>query len=411
MSLVLFAAAAFATTLAQAQPYQHAVIWNGTVATDLNTFLDQATRDAGWVLLDASGINDRGWITGQATNELTGQGRAFLLVPVPEAGMHVLLLTGLAALGWVVAIRRGGNQRKTGAPPLRHVSLMLALRRKESSMHRNSVPYVVAAIVFGLLCAPDADASTSSELDALQPFIRNAIVHPDGSGGLVTETSSAPPLSFRGGGADVVTWAFTAPRPNVHSAVIPYDVSFSEGSSTLDYWFAVVGASAGESVPVLLTTVIAARRDSEDSQSRAVLDIGEGVNPGGVQTGTFHEQLTCSQTSACTFGEFSSIRLRNEPITILSSTEADAHIYQVSVSTFAQSFGGGVGSAFVDPILFQIDPGFPGHDEFSLVFSAGVRNETPPPIIEVPEPSEAVLLLAGLLALFGLLGRKPGGTT
>jgi probable HAF family extracellular repeat protein len=59
----------------------HAVIWLGTVATDLNTFLDASTREAGWYLSDAAAINARGWITGTAFNTLTNERRAYLLGP------------------------------------------------------------------------------------------------------------------------------------------------------------------------------------------------------------------------------------------------------------------------------------------------------------------------------------------
>lgn len=59
----------------------HAVIWQGTVATDLNTVLDAPTRDAGWYLSDAVAINAQGWITGTAFNTLTNERRAYLLRP------------------------------------------------------------------------------------------------------------------------------------------------------------------------------------------------------------------------------------------------------------------------------------------------------------------------------------------
>lgn len=59
----------------------HAVIWQGTVATDLNTVLDAPTRDAGWYLSDAAAINAHGWITGTAFNTLTSERRAYLLRP------------------------------------------------------------------------------------------------------------------------------------------------------------------------------------------------------------------------------------------------------------------------------------------------------------------------------------------
>jgi probable HAF family extracellular repeat protein len=61
----------------------HAVLWNGMVPTDLNSFLDEDMVAAGWVLVSAADINDKGWIVGAAQNKLLDQSHAFLLYPVP----------------------------------------------------------------------------------------------------------------------------------------------------------------------------------------------------------------------------------------------------------------------------------------------------------------------------------------
>ena len=58
-----------------------AVLWNGTTMIDINSFLDAAIVSAGWVLLDASGINNQGSIIGLATNTTTGITRPYLLTP------------------------------------------------------------------------------------------------------------------------------------------------------------------------------------------------------------------------------------------------------------------------------------------------------------------------------------------
>jgi probable HAF family extracellular repeat protein len=70
------------TSLLAGDVIGHAVIWQGTVATDLNTVLDAPMRDAGWVLGDAVAINAQGWITGTTINSLTNERRAYLLRPV-----------------------------------------------------------------------------------------------------------------------------------------------------------------------------------------------------------------------------------------------------------------------------------------------------------------------------------------
>jgi probable HAF family extracellular repeat protein len=63
----------------------HAAVWyDGTVATDLNSLLSPTTVDAGWLLQSAQAINDRGSITGGASNALTGESHAFLLTPLTD---------------------------------------------------------------------------------------------------------------------------------------------------------------------------------------------------------------------------------------------------------------------------------------------------------------------------------------
>lgn len=84
----------------EAQP--RATLWNGTQSTDLNSFLGQANKAAGWNLESANAINDNGWITGTAFNNQTSERAAYLLsvVPaVPEPATAALTLAGLGVLG------------------------------------------------------------------------------------------------------------------------------------------------------------------------------------------------------------------------------------------------------------------------------------------------------------------------
>lgn len=86
----------------------HAALWSGTTVTDLNTFLDANTLGAGWVLTEATGINDKGWIVGNASNSLLGiYSHAFLLkppssIPVPSA----VWLFGSGLIGLTSFIRK-----------------------------------------------------------------------------------------------------------------------------------------------------------------------------------------------------------------------------------------------------------------------------------------------------------------
>ena len=61
---------------------------------------------AGWVLKQANGINDNGWIVGNALNTLLGiSSHAFLLsitsvAAVPEPETYAMLIAGLGLIGF-----------------------------------------------------------------------------------------------------------------------------------------------------------------------------------------------------------------------------------------------------------------------------------------------------------------------
>lgn len=88
-----------------ASPDVHAFIWHeNTGMVDLNTYLDQGSVDAGWVLVSANDINNNGWIIGIANNTLNNTSSQFLLhptSPVPEPTTWMLLLGGLGLIGFV----------------------------------------------------------------------------------------------------------------------------------------------------------------------------------------------------------------------------------------------------------------------------------------------------------------------
>lgn len=78
----------------------HAGLWNlqTNELIDLNTFLSPADIAAGWSLVGAYDINDRGDIVGQAYNSRIASFRPFALLAVPEPGTLALMLLGVLAL-------------------------------------------------------------------------------------------------------------------------------------------------------------------------------------------------------------------------------------------------------------------------------------------------------------------------
>ena len=87
----------------------HATLWDDELLIDLNSFLDPSIVADGWVLVQANGINDHGWIIGIAENLSTLSTRAFLLTPadaVPEPSTYALVAAGLCMIGLVSRRRR-----------------------------------------------------------------------------------------------------------------------------------------------------------------------------------------------------------------------------------------------------------------------------------------------------------------
>jgi probable HAF family extracellular repeat protein len=84
-----------------------ATLWNNTTPIDLNSLLTASDVNAGWVLVDATGINDNGSIVGSASNTLLDIPYiAFLLSPVPEADTSAMLLIGLGVMSFMVRRRK-----------------------------------------------------------------------------------------------------------------------------------------------------------------------------------------------------------------------------------------------------------------------------------------------------------------
>lgn len=93
------------SSVAAGGAFEHATLWNGYQVFDLNDFLDENSKNAGWVLTQALDINDQGWIVGEAENSISGEKHAFLfssdspIPPVPEPQTYLMWLAGLGLLG------------------------------------------------------------------------------------------------------------------------------------------------------------------------------------------------------------------------------------------------------------------------------------------------------------------------
>jgi len=77
---------------------------NGYGLVDVNTmsFTNMANSVRDWIFFNATGINDLGQFVANGSN-----GHAYLITPVPEPAVVVMMLCGLAWLLWRRGVRRG----------------------------------------------------------------------------------------------------------------------------------------------------------------------------------------------------------------------------------------------------------------------------------------------------------------
>lgn len=78
------------------QPYTRATLWEDGLQIDLNEFLSESAKNNGWILAVANGINDQGWVVGDAVNMISGETHGFLLShEVPEPSTLPLVFVGI----------------------------------------------------------------------------------------------------------------------------------------------------------------------------------------------------------------------------------------------------------------------------------------------------------------------------
>ncbi len=90
----------------------HAFLYDGGAMVDLNTLL---VAGSGWSLLDATSINDQGWIVGNGIDP-AGQSQGFLLTPLPVAEPSSLVLLGAGGVCLAALVRRWRKSRKALCP-------------------------------------------------------------------------------------------------------------------------------------------------------------------------------------------------------------------------------------------------------------------------------------------------------
>lgn len=105
------AGAAVGASLLPGDSFEHAVLYQGSVATDLNIYLSAGLTAQGWYLAQARGISESGAIVGWARNYITGDQQGFFLSPIPELPTPALCAVGL----FLLYIAQRARRQESGA--------------------------------------------------------------------------------------------------------------------------------------------------------------------------------------------------------------------------------------------------------------------------------------------------------
>lgn len=192
------------------------------------------------------------------------------------------------------------------------------------------------------------------------------------------------------------TFYFAGHAPEARSALAYYFTI--SGPSHIKVPINIVGTAAvGETNTAWASTTLVVS-DSVDSLHyflKEVHCVGAGLPLGSFlpASGTLAQNIATNQCGGTAYATTISFSAFTDPAADTSSgsitLEATVRTFQDSLHIYTAS----AASAYLDPIL-SIDPVFAAaHPGFSILFSPGIGNG---PIVAVPEPSAALLVLAGL---------------
>jgi hypothetical protein len=153
-------------------------------------------------------------------------------------------------------------------------------------------------------------------------------------------------------------------------------------SGDINYFFAVVGGTAGDSVPVLVHAGLDVDATLSGTASASIVVTTNFGSPAVAEV--------CAGTSCTEEGDFGGV------LAVLAESGQFNTISLTAVSEEAFSLGGRAGAS-ADPLI-TIDPSFADAAEYSIVVSPGVANALPP-AMAVPEPSTWAMMLLGFAGL------------
>jgi len=189
----------------------------------------------------------------------------------------------------------------------------------------------------------------------------------------ITDPSS---ISLQGASASV-----TLPQAQLKAQIIDAtDVATQNASSSLNYYFEVIGGTPGNTVPILINTHLSVSSSGYPTEATASIH----TDGSGASAASMSLTVGDSPTSLLTGDFFGSLSLTSQSGQLrqlfMNADVEEAYLY------------GGTGLATVDPYI-SIDPSFLNASDYSIEVSPGVANTA------LPEPTSLGLLVVGLGSL------------